>query len=107
MFPLEIWKSQERYGSVHLRRIFLMKWFQYHPDVAGNASSELALYLEIKDAYEVLKDEKKRQDYDVGLSRFGPHYGRKKTSSNVTDGPSQTKYNPEHDPNNVCHINAL
>lgn len=40
---------------------------QYHPD-ALEKSNNPAIYLEIKDAYEVLKDKKKRRDYDLKLT---------------------------------------
>ncbi|VBB31673.1 unnamed protein product [Acanthocheilonema viteae] len=39
---------------------------KYHPD-ALMKSRDPTIYLEIKDAYEVLKDKKKRRDYDLGL----------------------------------------
>ncbi|VDK82949.1 unnamed protein product [Litomosoides sigmodontis] len=40
---------------------------KYHPD-ALEKSKDPAIYLEIKNAYEVLKDKKKRRDYDLELA---------------------------------------
>ncbi|VDN24731.1 unnamed protein product [Gongylonema pulchrum] len=43
---------------------------QHHPDASkcsGDGHKHAALYLEIRDAYEVLKDKKKRREYDLGL----------------------------------------
>uniref|UniRef100_A0A1I7VA02 J domain-containing protein n=1 Tax=Loa loa TaxID=7209 RepID=A0A1I7VA02_LOALO len=60
----------------------LSMFLKYHPDAlrkSGNVNIQVAIYLEIKDAYEVLKDKKKRQDYDLELTNtFNAHrtYGK-------------------------------
>ncbi|VDN07286.1 unnamed protein product [Thelazia callipaeda] len=44
---------------------------KYHPDAtlkSDKSDIRSAMYLEIKDAYEVLKDKKKRYEYDLGFS---------------------------------------
>uniref|UniRef100_A0A915PPG4 DnaJ homolog subfamily B member 9 n=1 Tax=Setaria digitata TaxID=48799 RepID=A0A915PPG4_9BILA len=50
---------------------------KYHPDAMKKSTGRnmhTEIYLEIKNAYEVLKDKKKRQDYDLGrTSTSMPH----------------------------------
>ncbi|VDO38516.1 unnamed protein product, partial [Onchocerca flexuosa] len=74
--------------------IYLVISFQYHPDAISKSRDDrmqATIYLEIKDAYEVLKDKKKRQDYDSGLMNtftFHPTYG----NYNEATGQSSKKY---------------
>ncbi|CAG9538998.1 unnamed protein product [Cercopithifilaria johnstoni] len=64
---------------------------EYHPD-ALRKSKDPMIYLEIKNAYEVLKDKKKRQDYDLELANtFNPHRTYRKY--NEATGQSYKKCN--------------
>lgn len=48
---------------------------------------QATIYLEIKDAYEVLKDKKKRQDYDLVLTNtFNSH----RTYGKYSEAPCQS-----------------
>ncbi|KAK6108007.1 DnaJ domain family protein [Brugia pahangi] len=62
---------------------------KYHPDAlrkTKDVSIDTTIYLEIKDAYEVLKDKKKRQNYDSGLTKtFSTH----RTYGKYSDGSGQ------------------
>uniref|UniRef100_A0A0R3RU09 DnaJ homolog subfamily B member 9 n=1 Tax=Elaeophora elaphi TaxID=1147741 RepID=A0A0R3RU09_9BILA len=63
---------------VEIKSAFYKLSKKYHPD-ALKKSDDPAIYLEIKNAYEVLKDKKKRQDYDLGLiNTFNPYWTYRK-----------------------------
>lgn len=73
-----------------------MDFFQYHPDATRNSANEnvnAAMYLEIMDAYEVLKDRKKRRDYD---SRLSNPSGARPTYEDypTTDQPHRSRSDP-------------
>ena len=57
---------------------------KYHPDTAGNDPKTTECFKEAQEAYEVLKDNKKRQTYD----RFG-HSGFKMDGATVDPGPGR------------------
>lgn len=42
--------------------------FQYHPDLVGNSPQAAQKFFEVKEAYELLKDEQKRSQYTDQLN---------------------------------------
>lgn len=52
--------------------------FQYHPDVVGSDSKQ---FIEIREAYEVLKNEEKRRAYDAGFDTSDPFFNQKRPDS--------------------------
>lgn len=51
-----------------IKSAFYMLSKKYHPDVAGSDMILAQKFLEIREAYDTLKDEEKRRDYDRRLS---------------------------------------
>lgn len=61
---------QPNASSAEIKAAFYKLSKKYHPDVArnlGNSQTQTTLYLEIRNAYDVLKDKKKRREYDLGF----------------------------------------
>ncbi|OZC05165.1 DnaJ domain protein [Onchocerca flexuosa] len=81
-------------STAEIKSAFYKLSKKYHPDAISKSRDDrmqATIYLEIKDAYEVLKDKKKRQDYDSGLMNtftFHPTYG----NYNEATGQSSKKY---------------
>ncbi|KAH7730427.1 DnaJ domain containing protein [Aphelenchoides avenae] len=70
-----------------IKKAFYSLAKRYHPDVVGSNKESAAKFIEIQNAYDVLRDDAKRRDYDAGMSSpFGSAYGQ--TSS----GPYQSGY---------------
>ena len=59
---------------------------KYHPDVNGGDPKFDEILANINEAYEILKDEKKRKEYDKSLSGSDS-----KNKANVTNGDRKTK----------------
>ena len=50
-----------RYVVTHMVHIHI---FQYHPDVTGSNEISSQKFIEVKEAYDVLRDEQKKREYD-------------------------------------------
>nr|CRZ24238.1 Bm9849 [Brugia malayi] len=78
-----------KYNYLKVKIEFVVGFDQYHPDAlrkTKDVSIDATIYLEIKDAYEVLKDKKKRQNYDSELTKtFSTH----RTYGKYSDGSGQ------------------
>nr|CAD2195866.1 unnamed protein product [Meloidogyne enterolobii] len=68
--------------------------FQYHPDVSGSSDASNKKFVEISNAYETLKDEQKRREYDRQL-RFGTSQERPSTGRETGQPPTwSTDFHP-------------
>ena len=57
---------------------------KFHPDVAGNTIAAVEKFKEINEAYEVLSDKVKREEYDR-INRYYNYSSTKKTSKTTTE----------------------
>lgn len=80
--------------QVEIRRAFLGKVKQYHPDV-NNAPGATAMMVEVNEAYEVLSDDKKRKAYDRLISVSATTTGRAGTHRPSSSGPSRARQEAE------------
>uniref|UniRef100_A0A915LXV5 J domain-containing protein n=1 Tax=Meloidogyne javanica TaxID=6303 RepID=A0A915LXV5_MELJA len=66
----------------------------YHPDVSGSSDASNKKFVEISNAYETLKDEQKRREYDRQL-RFGTSQERPSTGRETRQPPTwSTDFHP-------------
>ena len=82
---------------------------KYHPDVAADKAASHRLFLQINQAYEVLKDSARRKSYDESLEldemiRAKRAAARRQTQSGGTAAPRSAATPPPHAPRNVSQL---
>nr|CAD2143212.1 unnamed protein product [Meloidogyne enterolobii] len=74
----EILEVSQNATQTELKSAFYKLSKRYHPDVSGSSDASNKKFVEISNAYETLKDEQKRREYDRQL-RFGTSQERPNT----------------------------
>lgn len=65
---------------------------KYHPDVSKEANAE-AKFKDIAEAWEILKDDQRREEYDqLWAHRNDPHFGRQQQSQSYEHGYNQQDF---------------
>jgi curved DNA-binding protein len=64
-----------------VRKAFRTLAFVYHPDLAGPSASDTDLFMQIREAYEVLIDQNRRRTYDELLERLREEERRKRAAN--------------------------
>ncbi|MEC1180042.1 DnaJ domain-containing protein [Metasolibacillus meyeri] len=53
---------------------------QHHPDVSGGSKESEKIFLDVQEAYKVLKDPTLKEAYDVKLANGGPSFSQQRAS---------------------------
>ena len=76
-------------SSDNIKKAYRKLARKYHPDVNPNDKTAESKFKELQEAYDVLKDEKKRKEYD----ELGPNYFNfKNAGAGAGGGPTQGEY---------------
>lgn len=60
-----------------IKQAFIQLSKKYHPDITGSNEAATKKFVQVKEAYDVLKDEQKRRDYDsMGSFSGGNPFGQ-------------------------------
>ncbi|KAL7077868.1 hypothetical protein ACQ4LE_002971 [Meloidogyne hapla] len=90
----EILEVSQNASQAELKNAFYKLSKKYHPDVVGSSEAATKKFVEISNAYETLKDEQKRREYDRQL-RFGTTQGRQSTARESGQQPTwSTDFHP-------------
>ncbi|CAK5011556.1 unnamed protein product [Meloidogyne enterolobii] len=90
----EILEVSQNATQTELKSAFYKLSKRYHPDVSGSSDASNKKFVEISNAYETLKDEQKRREYDRQL-RFGTSQERPGTGRETGQPPTwSTDFHP-------------
>jgi curved DNA-binding protein CbpA len=67
----EILNVESKASKAEIKKTYIMLAKRYHPDkVNQDGGEDTGMFADISEAYEVLSDEKKREEYDSNLKKF-------------------------------------
>ncbi|MGE7913063.1 J domain-containing protein [Lysinibacillus xylanilyticus] len=74
---------------------------KHHPDVSGGNKESEKIFLEVTEAYKVLKDQASREVYDARLDGVGQSWSRGQTNEKQSSRQQSTEKKPDFNMDNI------